>query len=100
MIKHVVMWKLKEEAEGRDKKENALGIKKVLEGLKGKIKEIKNLEVGLNSGGDPAAWDVSLVTEFAGFPDLMKYLEHRLHKEAAAYVNKVKEERAVIDYEA
>ncbi len=100
MIRHVAMWKLKEQAEGRDKKENARGIKKVLEALKGRIKEIKSLEVGLNSGGDPAAWDVILVTEFEDFTGLKKYLEHPLHKEAAAYVNKVRETRASIDYEA
>ena len=65
--------------------------------MKGKIEEIKSLEVGLNSGGDPAAWDVILVTEFEDFTGRKEYLEHPLHKEAAAYVNKVRETRASID---
>ena len=38
MIKHIVMWKLKEEAEGHSKEENAKLIKNMLEGLKDKIK--------------------------------------------------------------
>jgi len=33
MVKHVVMWKLKDFAEGAAKKENALKIKASLEGL-------------------------------------------------------------------
>ena len=37
MIKHVVMWKLKDFAEGCGKQENALKIKTMLEGLRDKI---------------------------------------------------------------
>ena len=37
MIKHIVMWKLKDEAEGNSKDENAKIIKNSLEDLKGKI---------------------------------------------------------------
>ena len=48
MIKHIVMWKLKESAEGRTKQENAWMIKQELEQLKGTIREIVSLEVGIN----------------------------------------------------
>ena len=37
MIKHIVMWKLKENAEGKTKEENAEIIKNGLEGLKEKL---------------------------------------------------------------
>ena len=47
MIKHIVMWKLKDFAEGAGRQENAEKIKSLLEGLKGKIAEIINLEVGV-----------------------------------------------------
>lgn len=37
MIKHIVMWKLKDEAEGNSKAENAQIIKNSLEDLKEKL---------------------------------------------------------------
>ena len=42
MFKHIVMWKLKDFAEGASKAENAQKIKALLEGLKPKIKQIKH----------------------------------------------------------
>ena len=47
MVRHTVMWKLKEE----NKTENAMGIKNRLEALVDKISEIKSLEVGINENG-------------------------------------------------
>ena len=46
MIRHVVLWKLKEQAEGRSKMENAKMIKVQLEALPGLVPEIRRLEVG------------------------------------------------------
>ena len=48
MIKHIVTWKLKEEAEGNTKVENAKKIKEILEALDGKIETLKAIEVGIN----------------------------------------------------
>ena len=55
MVKHIVMWKLKEEAEGKTKKENAEIIKSSLESLKNKISEIVEIEVGINWNDSDAA---------------------------------------------
>lgn len=48
LIKHIVMWKLKEFAEGKSKLENANIIKINLEDLKHRIDEVKLIEVGVN----------------------------------------------------
>ena len=40
MIKHIVLWKLKDSVDGHFKKELAIQLKAALEGLKGKIAEI------------------------------------------------------------
>ncbi|WP_045517636.1 Dabb family protein, partial [Clostridium sporogenes] len=48
MIKHIVMWKLKEFAEGKSKLENANKIKMSLEDLQNKIDALKLIEVGVN----------------------------------------------------
>ncbi len=37
MLKHVVMWKLKDEAEGADRATNARRVKAALESLRGRI---------------------------------------------------------------
>jgi len=99
MIKHIVMWKLKSEAMGGSRHENALKIKQRLEGLRHRIKEIRNIEVGINSCSDPSAYDVVLVCEFMSWGDLRIYQEHPLHKEAGSFVQKVRETKAVVDYE-
>ena len=48
MVKHVVIWKLKESALGKSKKENLDTMKKMLEDMRPKIKEIREMEIGLN----------------------------------------------------
>ena len=47
MIKHIVMWKFKEEAEGKSRAENIAIVKADLEALKGVIPQITDdFEVG------------------------------------------------------
>ncbi|MDK2834550.1 MAG: hypothetical protein PWP63_1637 [Methanolobus sp.] len=64
MLKHIVMWKLKETAEGKNKLENVLLMKRMLESLPGRIPEIEFLEVGVNVNHSDAAYDVVLYSEF------------------------------------
>lgn len=47
MVKHVVMWKLREEANGVSGKENAAELKRKLETLPAYIDAIEHLEVGI-----------------------------------------------------
>lgn len=102
MIKHVVMWKLKEVAEGKTKAENAETMKKLLEGLPVKIKELQSAEVGINvlTGEDEAICDVVLVTECETKKDLQTYAEHPDHQKVVSFIKKVVDERRVVDYEA
>jgi len=53
MFKHIVLWKLKENAEGKSRLENANRIKEGLEALKGKIPGMLRIEVGFDFGGTP-----------------------------------------------
>ena len=99
MLKHVVMWRLKESAEGRTKAENALYIKEILELLPYKIKEIKNLEVGINVLNAPPSYDLVLIVGFANMLDLQAYQAHPEHVKVADYILKVRDTRAVVDYE-
>ncbi|MBU5315701.1 Dabb family protein [Clostridium bornimense] len=98
MVKHIVMWKLKEEAEGKTKKENAEIIKSSLESLKNKIDEIVEIEVGINWNDSDAAYDVVLYSIFNTKEDLDSYQVNPHHVEAASYIKKVVASRIVADY--
>lgn len=99
MIKHIVMWSLKEEAEGKTKIENAKIIKSSLEGLVGNIKEIKALEVGINVLEGLGNMDVTLYTEFESVDDLNSYQVNPMHVNAASYIKKVVNKRVCCDFE-
>lgn len=102
MIRHVVMWKLKDEAEGASKQKNAEKMKLILEGLKINIDEIKNVEVGINISEDDdepgAAWDVVLISDFETDLDYTMYTRNEHHKKALKFINSVIEERRFVDY--
>lgn len=100
MIKHIVMWKLKEFAEGKDKEENAKIIKTGLENLQQKINELKFVEVGININNSPQAYDVVLYSQFENVEDLKIYQNHPEHIKVGEFVKKVVNERVVVDYEA
>jgi hypothetical protein len=99
MIKHIVMWKLKESAAGASKQENADKIKEILEALPATIPEVSVLEVGLNFAEGKAAFDVALYTEFETKVDLETYRVHADHVKAAGFVGEVTSDRVVVDYE-
>ncbi|ABS39297.1 Dabb family protein [Clostridium botulinum] len=100
MIKHIVMWRLKEFAEGKSKLENANIIKINLEDLKHRIDEVKLIEVGVNINNSQQAYDVVLYSEFENLDDLNLYQNHPDHVKVGEFINKVKEDRIVTDYEA
>jgi stress responsive alpha/beta barrel protein len=99
MIKHIVMWRLKDFANGAGKEENAKKLKSYLETLKGKINEIKHIEAGININRSDAAFDVVLYSEFDTLSDLEIYQKHPEHLKIVSFVNEVRLERRVVDYE-
>lgn len=98
MIKHIVMWKLKEVAECGDRIHNAKKMKHDLEALKAKIPQIKHIEVGINAIPSDASYDVVLYSEFANEKDLEVYQKHPEHLKAAEFIAIARERRAVVDY--
>lgn len=104
MIRHVVMWKLKEEAEGASREKNAEKMKLILEGLKTTIDEIKNVEVGINITGEEedeepgSPFDVVLISDFESELDYTMYTRNAHHKKAVNFINSVIDERYFVDY--
>lgn len=100
MIKHVVMWKLKDVAEGKTKAENAEIMKELLEDLPNKIEVLNGAEVGINilEGEDAAICDVVLTTHCETKEDLEAYAVHPDHQKVVSFIKKIVNERRVADY--
>lgn len=99
MIKHIVFWKLKEEANGLNKSENALAIKQKLEDLQGKIEGLIKIEVGVDFLGSTESADLVLYSEFVSKEALDFYQQHPLHKAIMPFIGEARSERRVVDYE-
>lgn len=98
MIKHIVMWQLKEEAHGNDKATNAQLIKEKLEALRGKVEGLLKIEVGIDvlGGGN---YDVVLNSELQNKEALNSYQNHPLHQAILPFVREAVESRCAVDYE-
>lgn len=99
MIKHIVMWKLKDQALNKTKNENALEMKNLLERLQSKISEVIKIEVGINHLDNEQAYDVVLYTEFNNKDDLAKYQVNPKHQVVVEFIKKVSYKRVFVDYE-
>ena len=99
MIKHIVVWRLKDFAEGADKFENAKKIQSLFEMLRSKIKEIRFLDVGINLAHSEEAADLVLYVEFEDRKGLAIYQNHPEHLKIVEFLRKVRTERRVIDYQ-
>lgn len=98
MLKHIVMFKLKEAALGADKAENLQRVRWQLVALKDKLAEIKSFEVGVNVTNSGAAYDLALLSEFDSQTALLSYQSHPEHLKVAEFVQEVCESRIVVDY--
>jgi quinol monooxygenase YgiN len=98
MLKHIVMWKLKEHAEGNDKQENAKLVKEKLEAMNNLVPGMLKLEVGISLGADATANDVVLYSEFEDENALAAYQAHPEHKAVFPFIGAVRETRNAVDY--
>ena len=99
MVKHIVLWKLKEELSKEEKDKVKKEIKEGLLGLKGKIKEIVEIKVN-TEGMEGSTVDVLLDTVFENEEALKTYADHPDH--VAVGMAKIKPfmaERICYDYE-
>ncbi|MDR2937503.1 MAG: Dabb family protein [Prevotellaceae bacterium] len=98
MVKHIVIWKLKEAAAGSDKASNAQLAKEKLEALNGKIPGLLKLEVGIDFMHGETSGDVVLYSELESKEALNVYIEHPLHKEAGKFIREVVSARTSADF--
>ena len=99
MIKHLVMWRLKENAQGNTKQQNALMIKQRVESLMGKIDGLIKIEIGLDFSDTASSADIALYSEFAGREQLDLYQKHPDHLAIVSLINETCYDRRIVDYE-
>ncbi len=99
MIKHIVMFKLKD-ADGKTEYENALEAQKRFDSVIAEVKELKKAEAVINSKDAPESnYTIVLVCEFDDIAALNAYQVHPAHLAFGKYITPLRESRACIDYE-
>jgi len=92
MIKHIVMWKLRDKAD-------AVEIKHKLEALRGNIPGLLKIEVGIDFLGSEQSADVVLYSELESREALEAYQAHPKHQAVVPLVKAAAIARTVVDYE-
>ena len=126
VYKHIVMWKFKEQHNGKSALENARWMKEQLEGLVGVVPELLSAEVGISPALEQAAeaapaeapapvaaqsnvaavpapaasgeYDACLVSTFASPEALAAYKVHPKHKAISAYCKEARVKRLAFDW--
>ncbi len=98
MVKHIVLFKLKDTCSKEEKQEVMNRFKAAIEALPAKIDVIRKVFVGLNIN-EAEQWDICLESEFDTLDDVKFYAAHPDHVAAAALLKEVKQDRACVDYE-
>jgi len=98
MLKHIVMWKLKEYAEGADRSANAAKLKLLLDGCANVVPGILKFEVAVAQPGLEATYDIILYSEFENKAALDAYQNHPDHVAIKPFFGAVREARQCMDY--
>ncbi len=99
MVKHVILWQLKDELSDAEKITVKTDAKKYLEALYGKIDGLKYIKVNIN-GFDTSNADMMLDSGFDSFEALKAYAVHPEHVFVAdTYVRPFTKARSCLDFE-
>ncbi len=99
MVKHVILWVLKEEIQGEEKDKIKAGIKEGLEGLKGQIPGLIDIKVNINPLPSSNC-DVMLDSSFEDEEALKGYAVNPKHVAVAdGKVRPYMASRVCMDYE-
>ncbi len=99
MVKHVILWKLKEEYSEEEKQAIRLGAKEGLEALMGKIPGLVDIRVNIN-GLPSSNADMMLDSTFENEDALKVYAKHPEHVSVAdTKVRPYTAQRFCLDYE-
>ena len=99
MVKHIILWTLKDELSAEEKEQVKLGIKEGLEGLAGKIPGMIDIKVNINGLASSNA-DLMLDSTFESEEALKGYAAHPEHVAVAdGKVRPYTKIRSCLDFE-
>ena len=98
MVKHIVVFKLKDELIDEKKMEVAMIFKQAIEALPEKIDFIRDIHVGINMNPNEK-WEICLESTFDSLADVKAYSVHPEHIKAAQTIKEYKADRACCDFE-
>ena len=94
MVKHIVMWKLKDDL---DKQQNIDRMIEMLKALVGQVKGLVSIEMGYNFNTS-SEYDVVLYATLKSPAALKHYQNHPAHVKCKDFIGSITEARAVADY--
>jgi len=94
MVKHIVMFKLKEKSS-----DNLNALASALNGMKGQIETLSFLEVGEDFKNTDRSFDLVLTTHFENRQGLEAYAGHEVHQPVIQLARSLCSQTVVVDYE-
>ena len=98
MIRHIVMFKLKEYPDPSEKQKAAETLKCELLSMKSKIPVIREFEIGINFNPNSYAFDLVINSTFGNHEDLAIYQHHPAHQAFIAFNKNYSAEKVIVDY--
>ena len=99
MIRHIVVFKLRDFSSKEEKLMAAETVKSELLALPAKISVIRDFEVGIDVSGSPASYDLVINSTFDSVADLETYRVHPAHQAFIAFNKNYSIHKANVDYE-
>jgi quinol monooxygenase YgiN len=97
MLRHVVSFKLT--AEDRETKAaQAAEISRRLDALVPLIPQVRQLNLGVDTGETAGNWDIVLVADYDDADALDAYQTHPEHQKVAAFIRSLASARSCVDY--
>jgi hypothetical protein len=94
MVKHIVMFKLKEKSP-----DNLKTLTSALNEMKGQIETLRFIEVGEDFKGSDRSFDLVLTTHFENRQGLETYAGHKVHQPVIQLARSLCSQTVVVDYE-
>ncbi len=93
MLTHIVFFKLHDRS-----LENKQKFRDALESMRGKIPQIRAMEVGVNVVESARAYDVALYQKFDSLDTMQEYQTHPIHQTLLPYLRESSESIVAVDY--
>ena len=99
MVRHIVVWRLKDFAALTPESQPWAALQKSAAAMRAGVPGVLKLDVGLDQSRTPESADLILFSEFESWAALEGYQVHPLHEDFKKVLGPLRNERRMIDYE-